>query len=65
MNEAATVADNPTKTEIQYREHPLQEVLRYFVNGYKLQEGEIFSHEAFVDTAKGKVVLKLFVKTPL
>lgn len=61
----ATTPNNSTKTSIEYVEADLQQVLQYFVNAYKLQEGKIISHQAFVDTSKGKVVFRLFVEKPI
>lgn len=57
-----TKADKQTKTRIEYVEADLEQVLQYFVNGYKLQSGVITSHKSFVDAAKGRVVFKLFIE---
>ena len=60
-----TTQDNPTKPSIEYVEVKLEQVINFFVGAYKLNEGEITSHKAFVDTAQNKVVLKLFIETPV
>jgi hypothetical protein len=60
-----TQADNaPTKLEIEYKEVDIAQVIRYFVNGYKLDEGKITNYEYFIDSSKGKAVLKLFTEKP-
>lgn len=59
-----TTPDNPSKMRIEYVEVNLSQVIQYFVNGYKLHDGNIVNHDAYIDTAKSKVVLKLFVETP-
>lgn len=59
-----TTEDSPYDLTIDYAEHDLKQILQYFVNGYQLQEGEIYNHEAFVDPVRGKVMFKLFVKIP-
>jgi hypothetical protein len=48
------------KRETVWRDVPLAEVLAYFAEGFEPQDGsKVIEHEAFVDTAKGRVVFKL------
>lgn len=54
---------NPTETTVEYVEVKLQQVLNFFAQAYKPQEGTVTDHEAFVDTAQGKVVFKLIITT--
>lgn len=50
--------------KLHYQEHDLKDVVRYFIDGFKLPKGKsVFSYEWFIDTSKGKMVLRLMVKT--
>lgn len=60
-----TAADREMNLKIEYQVIELEQVIRYFVNGYKPQEGKITNYEHYLDTAKGKVVLRLFIETPV
>lgn len=52
-----------SKLEIKYQEVELNTIIQYFVDGYDRYEGsKVSSADAFIDTAKGKVILKLYVK---
>jgi hypothetical protein len=47
-------------TKTSYSEVPADDVARFFVNGYRLQDGErLAGHEYFYDPAKGVFVFKL------
>jgi len=47
-------------TKTSYSEVPAADVARFFVQGYKLAEGErLAGHEYFYDPAKGVFVFKL------
>ena len=49
---------------IEYQEFSLNDVMRYFVKDFKVPRTEYVNElltEWFIDTAKGKVVFKLFV----
>lgn len=61
----ATRPDKPTKLRIEYVEVPIEQLIRYFVSGYNFPDRAITSHEYYLDTAKGKAVLKLFTEAPL
>lgn len=61
MTDKVQQPNEPTELSVEYAEVALDQVLQYFVNGYKLQEGEITNHDAFIDTAKGKVIFRLYV----
>jgi hypothetical protein len=52
------------KTVIQYDEVEISSLVSYFVSGYQKDKGEITSHEYFIDTAKGRAVIKLYVALP-
>lgn len=52
-----------TTMDIQYHEVKLDDVLDYFVKGYDFPPGtSLFRHEAFIDTAKGKVIIRMTTK---
>lgn len=51
-----------TNLSIEYMEIPLEDVLKYYVDATKIDRATIISHEAFIDTSKGRVVFKLVVK---
>ena len=49
--------------EIRYQVCSLADVLAYYAKGFEpLDNIEIVNHEAFVDTARGKVVFQLVTK---
>jgi hypothetical protein len=51
--------------KIKYTEADLDDVTRYFAENYTFTNGELLvSYEAFVDTAKHKVVFKLTTTDP-
>lgn len=53
---------NP-EIKIGYQEHNLDDVLKYFVDGFKPVAGvTIVGCEPFVDVKRGMVVFKLFMK---
>lgn len=50
-------------TKTSYSEVPAADVARFFVQGYKLAEGErLAGHEFFYDPAKGVFVFKLITE---
>ena len=49
-------------TEIQYYEVSIKRVLDYFVEGFRDSSNKVQRYEPFVDTAKGKIILRLFVE---
>ena len=51
-----------TKTKIQYDIVDLDSLVGYFVKGYSKDHGEIVSHDWFIDAAKGKAILKLYIQ---
>lgn len=52
-----------TQTKTSYSEVPAADVAAWFVNGYKLQEGErLTGHEFFYDAHKGVFVFKLITE---
>ena len=59
-----TTDNNPSKISVEYFEHSLEDVIRFFVNSYRLNEGKITDHKAYVDTASNKVIIKATIKTP-
>jgi len=50
------------KLKIQYDVVAIDDVVNYFVRGYQKDKGEITSHEWFIDPAKGKLVIRLYVR---
>jgi hypothetical protein len=51
--------------KIQHQEHTIEEVIRYFVEGYNLEPGQrVASHESNYDPRTGKVWLKLVIEEP-
>lgn len=48
--------------EIQYHEVSIKTVIDYFIKGCRENGNRIQRYEPFVDTAKGKIILKLFVE---
>jgi hypothetical protein len=52
---------NPT-SNIAWTEIPLDTVMNYFVKGFKVKEGEVLSHEYYLDQRKGRVVFKLVIQ---
>ena len=55
-----------SEMELVWFEEALQKVLGEYVKGFKSnKDGKvIYSWEAFVDTARGKVVFKLVLRSP-
>lgn len=52
-------------SKIEWQDVALDDVLRYFAEGFKLNDGaKIVRQEYFVDTAKGRVVFKLTTQPP-
>ena len=50
---------------IKWQAENLETVIRYFIDSYKPKHGEkIVNAEWFIDTAKGKVVFRLYVDEP-
>ena len=49
-------------TEIQYYEVSIKRVLDYFVEGFRDSSNKVQRYEPFVETAKGKIILRLFVE---
>lgn len=48
---------------IQYVEHSIEDVLDYFTEEFKCQQGEkVTKYEHFIDPVKGKVIFKLYVE---
>lgn len=47
---------------IVYTEALLSSVLQYFADGFSPQGARIVGHEAIVDTAKDRVVFKVFLE---
>jgi hypothetical protein len=48
--------------ETKWQEHEIDEVMRYFVDGFKLPEDRrIVNSEWFIDQVKGKVVFRFGV----
>ena len=60
----ATTQDNPTKITIEHNVVKLDQVIQFFVNAYKFHEGQINSHDYWIDTSKKEVVLRFFIETP-
>lgn len=55
----------PTKLRTAYQVERLDDVMRFFVKSYKLEDGEsLAAHEWFCDIGKGKVVFSLTVAKP-
>lgn len=51
------------KTEVKFSEVPVADVAAFFVQGYRLEEGErIVRHEHYYDPHKGVCVFKLMVE---
>ena len=49
----------------QYSETTFDNVLDYFVKGYRLKKGEtIWNHEAVCDPRTGKIIIKLMITEP-
>jgi hypothetical protein len=59
-----TTQDNPTELVIQYPIVTIDQVMRFFAQAYKPQDGVVKDHEYYIDTAKGKVVFKLYIEVP-
>lgn len=50
------------KLRNEYQEVDLQAVLNYFAKDFQLPEGQVlWSHEAFIDPVKKKVIFKLII----
>ena len=52
--------------KIEYKDVPLDTVLRYFADGFKTTKGQqnITMSNAFVDTSKRRVIFELYVDDP-
>lgn len=48
------------KLKIEYQEISLEDVIRYFADGFKVK---IEQYEWFLDAQKGKVIFKLYVES--
>lgn len=49
---------------IKYQEHTVDEMVRYFVEGFKTDRaktGQIIRHEFLLDPVQGIVVLRLYI----
>lgn len=46
--------------EMQYQEVTLDNVISYYAIGFTPEDKRLISYEAFVDTAKGVVVFRLY-----
>ena len=47
--------------EIQYQEVSIKRVIDYYIEAFREPNGKIKNYEAFIDTAKGKIILQLFI----
>jgi len=51
------------KIKIKYQEHSLQDIIRYFLNGFEIEDDQkIIAWDYFIDTKKEKAVLRLTIK---
>lgn len=48
--------------EIQYQEVSVKRVIDYYVEAFREPNGKIQCYESFIDTAKGKIILQLFIE---
>lgn len=50
------------KITIHYHESEISSMVAYFVKGFEPRDGGmVSSHEYFIDPAKGKVIIKLYI----
>lgn len=50
--------------EIKYQVHTVPDIMKFFVDGFKLPDGQkIWNYEWFYDPHKGKVVFRLEIIT--
>lgn len=47
--------------KIQYHEVSIKRVIDYYVEAFREPNGKIKKYESFIDTAKGKIILQLFI----
>ena len=53
---------NQKTMKMRYQEHDINDILKYFVDGFKCKPGQkIENWEANYDPRKGKVIFTLFV----
>ena len=51
------------KTKIEYCEHSLKDIIKYFVGGYSLSKDQkIIDVDYFIDSSKGKAIIKLIIE---
>lgn len=61
-----TVPESTMKTElsIQWQEHDLDGIMRYFANGFKMKRNQkLLKYEFVTDVGLRKVAFKLFIET--
>lgn len=65
--ENGNLAKKPTtKMDIRYAEASLEAVMQFYADAYTMLPGQrLAKADSFVDTAKGRVVFKLYVESEL